>query len=253
MGKRVLYKYLDAEGGLMMLQNSNLMFTNATQLNDPFDCHPALFDYSNAPEMESGWPSSDFISLMEERFNENQRYNTWICSLSEVHNSLLMWAFYTEKHQGICIGINMEKAKPYLDRIYGSILGCMELKVQYMNIVEKPDFFRDKKDLFKYQLATKAREWEHEHEVRLISYEPSPMHKKLLPNQIGKEVLDGKEVHVFADLGGECFESVYLGINMNEEEKEKIIKAAKKTNPNINIHQMTTDPNAFKLKDVLIK
>ena len=167
MSERVLYKYLDAKGGLMMLYYSNLMFTNATQLNDPFDCHPALFDYSNAPEMESGWPSPDFISSMEEKFNENQRYNTWICSLSEVHDSLLMWSYYN-KHQGICVGIDIEKAKPYLDCIYGSILGCMELKVQYKNIVEKPDYFHDQKDLFKYQLATKAREWEHEQEYRLL-------------------------------------------------------------------------------------
>ena len=36
-----LYKYLDADGGLMMLYYGTLMFTNATQLNDPFDCHPA--------------------------------------------------------------------------------------------------------------------------------------------------------------------------------------------------------------------
>jgi len=33
-----------------MIGNSNLQFTNATQLNDPFDCHPKLFDYSNVPE-----------------------------------------------------------------------------------------------------------------------------------------------------------------------------------------------------------
>ena len=73
-----------------------------------------------------------------------------------------------------------------------------------------------------------------------------------MPNQIDKEELDGKEVHVFSELGGECFESVYLGINMYEEEKNKIIKVAKKTNPNINIYQMTTDPKAFKLKEELI-
>ena len=41
-----LYKYLDANGGLAMLQNCNLQFTNATQLNNSFDCHPALFKYT---------------------------------------------------------------------------------------------------------------------------------------------------------------------------------------------------------------
>lgn len=51
-----LYKYLDVNGGLMMLHNSNLQFTNATRLNDPFDCHPALFDFSHAPEYHAIGP-----------------------------------------------------------------------------------------------------------------------------------------------------------------------------------------------------
>ena len=37
MGTDKLYKYLDFNGGLMMLYYSDLQFTNATQLNDPFD------------------------------------------------------------------------------------------------------------------------------------------------------------------------------------------------------------------------
>lgn len=31
-----------------MLHKGNLQFTNASQLNDSFDCHPSLIDYSNA-------------------------------------------------------------------------------------------------------------------------------------------------------------------------------------------------------------
>lgn len=39
-----------------MLYYSNLQFTNATQLNDPFDCHPSLIDFSNVPkEACGGW------------------------------------------------------------------------------------------------------------------------------------------------------------------------------------------------------
>ena len=32
-----LYKYIDANGGLKMLQNSNLQFTNASKFNDPLE------------------------------------------------------------------------------------------------------------------------------------------------------------------------------------------------------------------------
>lgn len=38
MTSPVLYKYLDADGGLNMLKYHNLQFTNASRLNDPFDC-----------------------------------------------------------------------------------------------------------------------------------------------------------------------------------------------------------------------
>jgi hypothetical protein len=47
---RILYKYLDIIGAKCMIGNQDLQFTNASQLNDPFDCHPKLIDYSNVPD-----------------------------------------------------------------------------------------------------------------------------------------------------------------------------------------------------------
>ena len=116
------YKYLDANGGLQMLQNSNLQFTNATRLNDPFED-----------------PIHGFVPM----------------------------------------------ALPY-----------------------KP---KDK-----------------------------------------DELIDWKEVRTYPKIGGECFDSLYFGINIDKEEKEKIIKVAKERNPEIKIYQMTIDPEAFRLKGELI-
>ncbi len=69
--------------------------------------------------------------------------------------------------------------------------------------------------------------------------------------QKGKEEasMDWKEVRAFLDIGGECFESAYLGVNMKDKDKEKIIKVARKCNPNIKIYQMTIDPEAFRLSE----
>lgn len=254
-----LYKYLDANGGLMMLQNSNLQFTNATQLNDPFDCHPALFDYSNAPELESGWPSPAFISSMEEKFNENQRNNTWICSLSKIQDSILMWSYYGN-HQGVCVGLNMEKVQKYLSRIMCRVyIGAMEMEVQYREIIEKPDYFHDVEDIFRYQLSTKAKAWEHEKEVRLILIDPTPAdtsnHTCFAPMALPytpkdkNEVIDWKEVRAYPRIGGECFDSLYLGVRMDEDKKQTIIEFAKKCNPDINIFEMTINPKAFCLTE----
>jgi len=69
-----LYKYLDFNGGLMMLYYKDFQFTNATQLNDPFDCHPALIDFSNAPKKVCGGWSPEII---EELRSDRYEINAW--------------------------------------------------------------------------------------------------------------------------------------------------------------------------------
>lgn len=253
-----LYKYLDADGGLKMLQNSNLQFTNATRLNDPFDCHPALFDFSNVPVNEHNWPPADFLKRKGITDLENLRNNTWICSLSKIYDSLLMWAYYGN-HKGVCVGLNMEKARKYLSRILcGIYVGAIEMEVQYRDVVKKPDYFHGVGDYFHYLLSTKAKAWEHEQEVRLLLIEPTPawnnnnpffapMGLPYKPNR--KEIVDWKEVRAYPHLGEECFDSLYLGIKMGEKERIQIIDEARKCNPNIRIYQMTVDPEAFRLKE----
>ena len=203
MGEAKLYKYLDFNGGLMMLHYGNLQFTNATQLNDPFDCHPSLIDFSDVPkEACGGWTPEIIEELRRDPFRRT-REEAWICSLSKIYDSILMWS--------------------------NVMIGCSEVEVQYKDIVEKPDYFRDAKDFFHYQISTKAKAWEHEQEVRLFILNPSPAYMALLPGQNDdKDPIDWKEVRAFPEIGGECFESVYLGINMDVEEKSKIIRVASK-------------------------
>ena len=244
-----LFKYLDAKGGLAMLQNSNIQFTNATKLNDPFDCHPSLIDFSQVPaERTKVWSKEDIIGLEANRFERN-RDNTWLCSLSKNYDSLLMWSYYN-CHKGICIGIDMEKADKYLSRIWGSIiLGYIKFEVQYKDIIEKPDFFKREQDLWSYQLSTKGKAWEHEQEVRLVIVDPSGMTPCYVPSELkNKEIIDYKEIRFVPKLGGECYDSVYLGVNINDEKRKEIINAAKNLNPEIKIYQMKADANAFKLQ-----
>ena len=250
-----LYKYLDIEGGLKMLRFHNLRFTNATKFNDPFDCHPALFDYSlsSIPTSEDGIevPPDDFLSSKGENDMENLRNNTWICSLSKVHDSLLMWSYYNN-HEGICIGLDMEKLRPSLANfLCCAKMGALELEVKYEEIKKKPNYFFDKEDFWGYQASTKAKAWAHEQEVRLALLKPSPgFILKCMPKEYKKgEVIDWKEPPFYSAIDGNCFESVYLGINIDKEKKKEVIQTARKLNPEIKIFQMTADPEAFKLKE----
>lgn len=254
-----LYKYLDVDGGLAMLSNSNIQFTNATKLNDPFDCHPSLIDFSNVPEERKMVWGQDLIMKAEANRYENYRNDTWLCSLSKVNDSLLMWSYYSN-HQGVCIGLDMEKTRKCLSKILCSIfIGALEFNVQYKEIIEKPDFFKNKNgfELLRYQLSTKAKDWEHEKEVRLVLVDPIPaivpnhscMVRMALPYEPKDKTkaVDWREVRAYHKICGECFESVYLGVNIDEDKRNQIIEAAKNLNPDIKIYQMIVDAGAFKL------
>ena len=237
MEGRVLYKYLDAEGGLKMLENSTLKFTNAIKFNDPFDCHPSLVDYSNIPNKIKGNKAGELLVKMYAGTPKRIIDGTWICSLTKRNDNLLMWSYYSN-HEGICIGLNIDKVKKSLSKHEGIPIGCPEIEVQYKNIIEKPDYFRnmDKLDFLRYQIGTKAKDWEHEEEVRLYTRGNRFMN-----------LLNYNKEPYFLTINGECFETLYLGVRIEDNDKNKIVNAARKSNPNIMIYQMATDTVAFKL------
>ena len=226
MGMTRLYKYLDADGGLEMLKHHNLQFTNASKFNDPFDCHPALFDYSHAPVNKNNWPPADFLSMKGENDMVNLRNSTWICCLSKVYDSLLMWAYYNN-HKGICIGLNVEAV---LESCQHGFIGLMYPsieEVKYRDILQKPDYFKDHlswMDLW----TTKAKAWEHEQEVRLITKDPLWVRAgRDIPEELKQDkVVDWKEIRHYPQLSADCFESVYLGIKIAKEKKAEIIKVS---------------------------
>ena len=259
--ERILYKYLDIGGAEWLLGMKeersfpNLQFTNASQLNDPFDCHPKLIDYSNVPDsiakdaIHKEWEQEVF-----ENDALNLRNNTWLCSFSKVNDSILMWSHYCYNHKGVCIGLDLDKVMESVPPMFGSLyLEPFVLNVQYQDIIERPNAYHSTKDMFSYQWRTKAKEWEYEQEVRLVMPEPHPMYAALTPEQAKKskrrEVMDWKEVHHYIPLKGECFESIYFGVNTEQNEKEKIIKYVReKLNSQIKLYQMRVDENAFRLR-----
>lgn len=228
-----------------MLLHHNLQFTKASKLNDPFDCHPALIDFSDVPFENIQTNFEEVQTIMEPNNSEKAREKEYICSLSKNYDSILMWSYYTN-HKGICIGLDMEKTRAYYSKMPLDLLGCFEWVVQYKDVIKKPDYLSSIEDLFKYQMTTKALEWKHEEEVRLFSYSPS---LTVLPtrNPQAKPLPTPKRDHQYLIIGRDCFESIYLGYNMNEEDKTIIIKIAQECNPGIIIHEMVSDPHAFKL------
>lgn len=252
----ILYKYLDIEGAKCMIKNQNLQFTNATQLNDPFDCHPKLIDYSSFPKVErqGGIPKEWWIEK-EENDALNLRNDTWLCSLSKINDSLLMWTHYCYSHKGLCIGLDIDKVMESVPSMFGTTyLQPLVVEVQYKNLIERPDAHNCRADVCRYQWGTKGKDWEYEQEVRLVIPKPSFMYAALTPQQaeLDKERWDWREIHRYMSLKAECFESIYFGVNIEQKEKDEIAQYVQKQNPQINLYQMKVDNNAFKLQPVRI-
>lgn len=84
---------------------------------------------------------------------------------------------------------------------------------------------------------------------------PSPAYAAFTATQADhpKDEWDWREIHHYMPLKGECFESIYFGVNIEPTEKEKIIQyAQEKLNPKINLYQMSIDENAFRLHPEII-
>lgn len=200
----ILYKYLDIAGAKSMIGNQNLQFTNATQLNDPFDCHPKLIDYSNVPDSKAqGWPSKDWWVMKDEIDATNLRNDTWLCSLSKINDSLLMWSHYCHNHKGICIGLNIDEVMKSVPPMFSPFT----IDVQYQDIIERPDAYNSVIDRHCYQWGTKAKDWEYEREVRLVMPKPSPMYAALTSQQAKqtKEIWDWREIHHYLPLKKRMF------------------------------------------------
>ncbi len=254
---RILYKYIDMGGAKLMLHNHNLQFTNASQLNDPFDCHPKLIDYSNVPERtRQGWLPEEWWKLKEVNDATNLRNDTWLCSLSKVNDSILMWSHYCYNHKGVCIGLDIDKVLESTPPMFGTIyLNPLVLDVQYRDIIERPNKYHNAEHVFSYQWEAKAKDWEYEQEVRLVMPQPSFMYARLTSEQAKRnDSIDEREIRRYVPLNGDCFESIYFGVNVDQTEKEKIIQFARsKLNPQIKLYQMRVDDNAFRLQTDIIE
>lgn len=234
----ILYKYLNIAAAKSMIENHNLRFTHASNLNDIDDCRPELLDYSNVPKHQlQGWIPAEFLKKKRELDACKLYNNTWICSLSKTNDSMLLWAHYGQGHKGVCIGLNIDKIEktcsPFTCGV--SYLSLHRIEVQYKNITERPNGNCGEDAFSFYQLETKDKKWDYEQEVRLVM------------NRCNDEA-----PYQDATLKPECFDSIYFGAKMDKQNQEELSQLVRKNlGSYINIYYM--DYDLFKLKALRVQ
>jgi hypothetical protein len=170
-----------------------LYFSKPNDFNDPWDCRPwwntdnlddpnafnrhinwyikiTRKQMPNLPDTEIQKRANSFRSdpnTFKEKMIEislsieetiNQRYRVYC--LSSKADSELMWAHYSNKHQGICLEFNVR-----------SDLFCSALRLSYQDIYPNFDLTDEKSEDQIRPLTAKSSAWSYEDEYRLIAQE----------------------------------------------------------------------------------
>lgn len=212
----LIYKYTDLVGLKSILMDSTLKFTKPEDFNDPFEFHDNLVDTKLTnkhlkqivKEREHNVTQEglkrkiqtytnnffDFQEYLKQQFL-NIKQTTRICCFSETSNNQLMWAHYSDKHKGACIGFSKQI-------LYSNFNGGYQInKVKYTKKIHPKNLskYRDKAIL--HWIITKSNVWEYEKEIRIVS---------------------GLNPAEFIKFNNSSIKKVIFGCKMNDDKKNEI-------------------------------
>lgn len=213
----VLYKYrsLSGERGKEYVRQSivenKVYFCSPSRFNDPFDCRvhfsfggddEAWGDYlrdvlaKQRPELGHDQREAEVhrIVTSEGRHRDpsvlrgmveemqTQAYGLGVFSLSARNDEILMWSYYAQHHEGICLG--------FLHRV--GPLGPA-FPVEYASTFPQLDWLRDDdRRQMEAVLLTKAEAWRHEAEWRFLDWSGGPRVRAYPPELLAEVILGAR-------------------------------------------------------------
>ena len=176
----------------------------------------------------------------------NQRDSIYVACLSAVYDSILMWSYYGQDHKGVCIEFEIEEDP----RMLSKVEYCAERPTVQMEKLMKDlcgKIFAQKSSseinedpvllpLVVQPYISKAKEWEHEQEYRLIF--PEQILDEL--NIKKKMCSDGKERYMY-DVK---ITKVFLGAAMPKEHKLELLNIIPSE---INVVEMAISNSKYEL------
>lgn len=155
-----------------------------------------------------GFSYEEFCDAIDTGYENTDGFNKLkvkVSCFSEVNDSVLMWSYYANSHNGVCVEYDLSKLD-MTDSMNRRILNNLS-KVHYSPI--RADSLYSLSDEYNYLnfIVSKSSVWSHENEWRIIC--------------------DTKEEFLPFD----CISCVYLGVNFNTDSTKykKLLDAVKKT------------------------
>ena len=153
----------------------------------------------------------DLVPHMNAEFYKQIDAVLGILSLTEKHDSMLMWSHYGEMHRGIMLGF--ESAHPFFNRKRSPDDEFFHLRpVAYAHQRPHVDLLRTNTlELF----LTKSQDWAYEKEWRMM-----------IPIADCQEASPGVHVQSYPP---ECLEMVVLGANSSAEFRQQVVRTLRET------------------------
>ncbi|MBN1216199.1 MAG: DUF2971 domain-containing protein [Candidatus Lokiarchaeota archaeon] len=263
MKPNILYKYTNAQIAKIILINHTLRFSSPFLFNDPFDIYPilkcsfsrsdlakAMFEEIEILIKEGNYRNfnlnsnvSKMINLLLNSNNEkrnrikkefteivedieideypvfNELQEKWleiipknrILCLSALNDNPVMWTFYSDNYKGVVIELDTNE--------YSNNPLCLIKEVNYSDELPRINNLRhiirthigiekfDFNKIFHSFEHTKTNNWKFEEEWRIVSF-----------NKHNTELYDDYKIDP------KFIKCIYFGINMNNEDKEDLLK-----------------------------
>jgi hypothetical protein len=227
------------------IQHSRLYFSSPSGFNDPFDCRARLSTKAAPEVIREFWRAStaykdspvgpgrderieDLVrsSGTEEDAERLQGHaaeivrNCGIACCCEIPDSLLMWAYYSGGHRGVCLRINMR------DPGWERHEGVAPMRVAYTEEFPLVKFYTGLTSAFiRAILLTKSEQWSHEHEWRLVRHTGGGL----------------------TDLPPGSIDAVILGLRTDDSDRDDLYRLVQKRKEPLRILRTMEAPYAYRL------
>lgn len=235
---QTLYKYCSADRALQILNNHSVMFSSHRVFNDPFDCAVDIDGHNTFEEwsqylQKQGLSDISARDLAHEILSDpvkasrtiKESYNKALAGMGILcmtvrNDNLLMWAHYSNNHQGVCLRFDISK---------DLLTFCFPKRVYYSDDYPRLNYLRSYLD---NELNThiaiwhKSSDWAYEEEYRVV-----------MPNYTG-----------LVSFQKEALTGIIFGCQCTEEDKNKIRKAISDNSyPNVELMEARMNAKQYKL------
>lgn len=185
----MLYKYANWNNYIKdNIKNNILWFNTPEQFNDPFDIFANfqmdeqdrlyaenLFDKQGCNiQIVKEISTQDILALQTigDRSNlHNSKYG--ITCFSKNNDNILMWAHYADKHQGICLGFDIDEKDIHLEKFMDEKNKELDESLSYKLLqigygYNRPEF-KFSGNNTEELLRTKSNQWQYENEIRIMA------------------------------------------------------------------------------------